>query len=255
MMLRVKNLSFQYGKREILKGINLELEKGQLLSVVGPNGVGKTTLLKCVLHILQPTEGDVTVEGKDTARISSRERAKHLAYVPQAYPFKFPMSVFDTVLLGRIPHINWNPDPNDIRKVLAVLETMGLESVSLHDFDQLSGGQKQKVILARALVQETDYLLLDEPTNNLDLKHQLEVMELLRLKARENRIGIMVAIHDLNLACQFSDMVVMMKGGEVLCSGEPCKVMTCENIRFIYGVEVRSVTTNGNRYFVPAKAL
>ena len=254
-MLRVKNLSFKYGKRKILRGINLELERGQLLSAVGPNGVGKTTLLKCVLRILKPTEGNVTVEGIDTARMSPRERAKYLAYVPQAYPFKFPMSVFDTVLLGRIPHINWNPDPGDIRKVVAALKTMGLESVSLNDFDQLSGGQKQKVTLARALVQETNYLLLDEPTNNLDLKHQLEVMELLRFEAREKRIGIMVAIHDLNLACQFSDRVVMMKGGEVLYSGQPCKVMTSENIRFIYGVEVRSVTTNGSRYFFPVKAL
>jgi iron complex transport system ATP-binding protein len=187
--------------------------------------------------------------------MSSRERAKLLAYVPQVYPSKFPMTVFDTVLMGRKPYLGWRPAKEDLEKVTFILEIMGLVSLSAKDFDCLSGGQKQKVMLARALVQETRYLLLDEPTSSLDLRYQLEVMEFLYQIKREQNMSIVVAIHDLNLALRFSDRVVMMQNGTVFCAGAPDEVLKQDNIQAVYGVDVRVFYNNGYHYLFPIKSI
>jgi len=254
-MLRVKNLKFSYKHQEILKDISLEARPGEILAIIGPNGAGKTTLLRCILNILRPAKGVITVDKQDLLHMSSRERAKLLAYVPQAYPPKFPMTVFDTVLMGRRPYLCWRPAREELKKVTSILEIMGLDSFSAKDFDCLSGGQKQKVMLARALVQEARYLLLDEPTSSLDLKYQLEVMQLLCQIVKEKNMGIVVAIHDLNLALRFSDRVVMMQNGTVFCSGLPDKVMNQDNIRTVYGVNVESFSNQGYNYLYPVSSI
>ncbi|WP_457572228.1 ABC transporter ATP-binding protein [Desulfovulcanus sp.] len=254
-MLRVRNLKFSYKHQEILKDISLEACPGEILAIIGPNGAGKTTLLRCILHILRPAQGSITIDEQDILAMSSRERAKLLAYVPQVYPSKFPMTVFDVVLMGRRPYLSWRPTKEDLKKVTSILEIMGLVSLSAKDFDCLSGGQKQKVMLARALVQEARYLLLDEPTSSLDLRYQLEVMELLCQIKREKNMSIVVAIHDLNLALRFSDRVVMMHNGTVFCSGASDDVLKQENIRSVYGVNVKVFHNNGYNYLFPVSAL
>jgi len=250
-MLNVKGLFFGYNNTAILKDLKIELRQGEVLSIVGPNGTGKTTLLKCITGIIKPNKGTIMIDGKDTSRMSRMAHAKCVGYVPQSSPSKFPITVFDAVLMGRRPYIKWKPSKKDMETVADILESMDLEDIALRDFDQLSGGQKQKVLLARAVAQDTDYLLLDEPTSNLDLRHQMEVLEMISGMVKTNSMAAMLAMHDLNLASRFSDRMVMLNAGKIFCSGEPRQVMTIENIRSVYGVESTISQANGHPYILP----
>ncbi len=251
-MLRVTDLSFRYGRRPVLDAVNLVAPKGRVLGLLGPNGTGKTTLLRCMLHVAVPARGSVWLDDEDVGRMSPRRRARHMAYVPQAHPARFPMSVFDMVLAGRKPFLKWRPSDGDIRRVTDALAMMGLAPLAAETFDALSGGQKQKVMLARAFVQEADYLLLDEPTSNLDLKHQVEVLALVRRSVREKRIGAVVAIHDLNMALRFADDVVLLHNGGVFGSGVPEKVLTAAAIEAVFGVCVEDMRgRDGRRCWYP----
>ncbi len=254
-MLEARNLTFKYGERYVLKNISFRLPRGRILGIVGPNGAGKTTLLKCILGILCPKYGEVTVDGQDIQKIPPAELAKLIAYVPQSCTSRFPMTLFDAVLLGRKPHISWFPKHKDISKVHEILKVMNLDHLAMKDFDHLSGGQKQKVILARALVQETDYILMDEPTSNLDLKYQLQVMELVRNVSKNKQTGIIIAIHDLNLAINFTDEIMMLKGGLIFGHGRPAEVLTEKAVRAVYQVQVKKIKTCGQKYLVPIASL
>ena len=245
MSLLADGLSCRACGRDILNGVSLEVRPGQVVSVVGPNGAGKTTLLRCMQGMVRPSAGSVAVGGRDVLRMRPRELARHLAYVPQAGPGTMALTVFDLVLAGRRPHLGWRPSPRDLEAVEAILDDFGLTALAARDVDVLSGGQRQKVFLARAFVQEPRYLLLDEPTSSLDLRHQLEVMELLRRQAAARGVGALVAIHDLNLARRYADRAVLLHCGEVVAGGEPAHVMTPEAIRAVYGVEVECVPVNG----------
>lgn len=251
MSLTAENLGFGYGKASVLAGIDLAVEPGEIVSVIGPNGAGKSTLLKCLLRVLKPREGKVSADGEDVERMNPRQRARKLSYVPQALPGRFPMSVFDTVLLGRRPHLSWRPSSEDVDKVSEALSRMGLSGMALRDFDTLSGGQKQKVMLARAFAQEADYLLLDEPTSNLDLRHQIEVMGILRETVDGFGKGALVAIHNLNTAARFSDRIAMFLGGRVHDCGPPAEVLSEGNIESVYGVRVETANVNGHRVVIP----
>ncbi len=250
-MLNIHELFFSYKDIPVLKGVGIDLDKGEILSVVGPNGTGKTTLLKCIARIVKPFKGLILIDGKDTCRMKRPELAKYLAYVPQNAPNKFPMTVFDAVLMGRRPHMSWKPSEHDLEIVADVLKTMNLDDFALRDFNRLSGGQMQKVLLARAVVQDVDYLLLDEPTSSLDLKHQIDVMEMLADLVREKKVGAVMAMHDLNLASRFSDTIVMLNGGTIFCKGKPFQVITAENIRAVYRVNATVVRNNGYPYILP----
>jgi iron complex transport system ATP-binding protein len=174
-----------------------------------------------------------------------RELAKYLGYVPQNLPVKFPMTVFEMVLTGRKPYLSWRPSEQDLRITANILHEMGIEDLAMRDVEQLSGGQAQKVLLARALAQEPKYLLLDEPTSNLDLRHQLEVLGMIITLVKSKGIGAMMAMHDLNLAARFSDTILMLKEGKVFSMGTPSEVITPKNIREVYGVEVVVRRDNG----------
>lgn len=250
-MLEISGLWFRYGRTAVLKDISFQLRPGEILSIVGPNGVGKTTLLRCLLGILKSSQGEVFIERAPARRMSPKERARHLAYVPQNEPLHLPVKVLDVVLMGRRPQIGWIPSNRDLEIVERIISRMGLEQIVLRDFDRLSGGQRQKVMLARAFAQESRYLLLDEPTSNLDLKHQLEVMELLVQMAKQKCLGVLLAIHDLNLAARFSDRMMMLRGGDVFCLGEPVNVLREETIREVYGVEVCVSRDNGHWHILP----
>jgi iron complex transport system ATP-binding protein len=229
-MLRIHELNFRYKNINALEGVGLKLNKGEILSIVGPNGAGKTTLLKCIVRIVKPERGTI---------LSS--------------PSKFPITVFDAVLMGRRPYITWKPSKKDLEVVADLLMSMDLEDLALRGFDELSGGEKQKVLLARAFAQDPNYLLFDEPTSNLDLRHQMEVMEMISGMVREKGVAAILAMHDLNLASRFSDRILMLNAGKIFCNGEPLQVMTVENIRSVYGVEVTINLSDGHPYIVPIR--
>jgi len=237
MVLKVKDLVFAYSRVTILDRVSLELEKSEVLGVIGPNGTGKSTLIRCMNRVLNPQSGTITLDGVDIRDMTRMEIARKLGYVPQNSKNSFPATVFDTILMGRRPHGGWKSSSSDIKKALEVLKLVGLEDLAMRDFTELSGGQQQKVVLARALVQEAEVLLLDEPTSNLDVRQQLETMEIIRRLAKERGISAVMAVHDLNLAARYADRILMLKDGCVFDAGEPFSVLTEENIRAVYGVE------------------
>lgn len=250
-MLSIRGLFFNYKDINILEDIEFKLHKGEIVSIVGPNGTGKTTLLKCIAGIIKPKKGTILINDKDTSRMKRIELAGYISYVPQSSPSKFPLNVFDAVLMGRRPHITWKPTKKDLNIVAEIINSMGLEEIALRDFDQLSGGQKQKVLLARAVAQDADYLLLDEPTSNLDLKHQMEVMKMVSNMVKGNGVAAILALHDLNLASRFSDTIIMLNSGKIVCHGNPLQVISVENIRSVYGVEAKIYMNDSHPYIMP----
>lgn len=250
--LIVHNVSFSYGGIPALDGISIEVSRGETVSLVGPNGAGKSTLLKCIDRILKPQHGAVYLDGMDTARLNSRDISKSIGYIPQSTGGVFPFTIFDVVLMGRRPHLGWRVSPRDIAIVANTLRFLGIETLGERYFDELSGGEKQKVMIARALAQEPEILLLDEPTSNLDIRHQLEVMEIIRQLVQERKISAVMAMHDLNLASRFSERIIILKDRVVFSTGTPEAVLNPENIRAAYGVEARVTSDhNGKPYVVP----
>ena len=253
MKLEIRGVSFSYNSRPALDNVTINVAEGNLLSLVGPNGSGKTTLLRCIDKILKPKKGVILVNGKDTRKIKLKELARLLGYVPQVTMSSFPSTVFDTVLLGRRPYVTWGVSPKDKEIVSQTLALMGIEELAFRHINELSGGERQKVIIARALAQEPQVLLLDEPTSNLDIKHQLEVLGIIKSVVEERGIVAVIAIHDLNLASRFSDKIVLLHKGRIYDVGEPAKVLTQENIRTVYGVDVEINNDSGIPYIVPVR--
>ncbi|MCK5109025.1 MAG: ABC transporter ATP-binding protein, partial [Methanosarcinales archaeon] len=171
--LQIKDLVFSYGSTRILDRITMELGSSEVLGIVGPNGAGKSTLIRCIDQILVPEHGTVLLDGQDMKTMSRMEIAKRIGYVPQSVSTVFPATVFDTVLMGRRPHLGWRSSEEDIDMVLEVLTMLKIKHLAMRDFNEISGGQQQKVLIARALAQDSGIILLDEPTSNLDIKHQL----------------------------------------------------------------------------------
>jgi iron complex transport system ATP-binding protein len=251
--LKVKNVSFNYASVPILKDVCIELNKSEMLGVVGPNGAGKSTLLRCIDRILSPQEGCIFLDGEDIKDMRLMELAKKVGYIPQSATQVFPATVFDTVLMGRRPHVGWRSSEEDLEKVLDTLQMMHIEGLAMRDINEVSGGQQQKIFIACALAQEPDVLLLDEPTSNLDIKHQLEVMDIIKNIVVERGISAIMAIHDLNLAARYTDRIIMMNGGHIYATGEPSAVLTPENINHAYGVEVEVISHKGRLYVLPIR--
>lgn len=257
MNLIVKDLEFCYTSRTILNKISLELHSREMLGVIGPNGSGKSTLIQCIDGLLKPKTGSILLDGNDLKNISRKEMAKKVGYVPQTTSRSFfPSTVLDTVLMGRRPHLGWRSSNKDVKNVIGVLRLIGIEDLAMRDINELSGGQQQKVLIARAIAQDPSILLLDEPTSNLDIKHQLEVIEIIREKVMERNISAIMAVHDLNLAAKYTDRIVMMKDGKIFAAGMPDKVLTPENIRSVYGVVAEVINNNGTSpHIIPLRSL
>jgi iron complex transport system ATP-binding protein len=254
-MLEIEGISFAFGHHRILDRVGLTVRPGEMVCVLGPNGVGKSTLLKCILQLVRPSHGEVRVGDRRLSSMDLRQKARRLAYVEQRTPARFPMTVFETVLMGRRPYLSFRPGKKDFDKVATILGALGLGAMAQREFNQLSGGQQQKVMLARGLVQEPRYLLLDEPTASLDLRHQLEVMELLQRFCRDREMGMVVAIHDLNLALRYADQVVLLQDGRVMARGRPQEVLRPETIGAVYGVEVVEVSAGGLSGLIPVRPI
>jgi iron complex transport system ATP-binding protein len=221
--------------------------------VIGPNGTGKSTLLKCIDGLLKVRSGTVSVDGRPTRKMGKMEMARQFGYVPQKSFALFPFSVFDMVLMGRHPHRK-RGEPN-VEKALNALRRLGIEDLAMKNFNEISGGQQQKVSIARAIAQEAGILLLDEPTSSLDLRHQLEVMQLLRQTVDQNATAAILTMHDLNLAARYADKVILLNQGKIVDAGRPVFVLTHENIASVYGVEARVVNVAGIPCIVPLTPL
>ena len=250
MELKFNDMSFSYSSVPVLEGVCLDISQPQFVSIIGPNGVGKSTLIHCINKILTPTGGAVLLDGKDVTEYSQKEIAKHVGYVPYSSSDTFPLSVVDTVLLGRHPHAGWKTTDEDLEIVYSTLKQLEIDDLAMRNFNELSAGQHQKVMLARGLVQRPDVLLLDEPTSNLDIKHQLGISRLLKHLSRENNLMVIMISHDLNIAAKYSDYVIMMHKGGIFAVGTPSEVLTKENIQEVYGVDCTIIDDEGTPHLI-----
>ena len=246
-MLKIENMHFRYGRRAapVLRGISLELKAGEIGIVLGKNGSGKTTLFKNILGIISPDSGRLEFNGADLTRMSPKERARNIAYVPQDIRFG-ALSVMDSVLLGRISYFGLRAGPEDYAATERVLRDMGLEAFAHRNVEALSGGERQKIAIARALAQEPRMMIFDEPTGNLDIANERLILKEAKRLAREKNIGILSSLHDLNQAMDFGDRFFFMKDGIVRYSVTAEKI-TEEIINDIFDTCVRIVTVEGRR--------
>ena len=250
MQINIDGVEFGYSSTPVLKEINLDINGPQLLSIIGPNGVGKSTLIHCINKILSPTKGTVLLDGKDVKECTLKDLVKIIGYVPYSANDTFPLSVVDTVLMGRHPHSHWKSLDSDLDVVYETLKLINIEHLEMRIFNELSAGQHQKVLLARGLVQEPKILLLDEPTSNLDIKHQMEVTRIMRNLSQERNIIVIMISHDLNIAAKYSDNMLMLKDGYVYAVGTPEEVLTKENIKAVYDVDSEVVMSHGRPHII-----
>ena len=235
MKIEALGIQLSYGSKEILKNVTVVAEDNQFVGIIGPNGSGKSTLLKCVYRVLKPGQGCVRLDGENLNNMSVRSSARKMAVVAQHNYYNFDFSVTEVVLMGRSPHKNMLERDNarDYEIVREALRIVGMEAFAERNFSTLSGGEQQRVILARALAQQTPSLILDEPTNHLDITHQLQLLKIVK----GFRATVLSAIHDLNIAAAFCDKIYVLKSGEIVGQGTPRQVLTPQFIRDIYQVE------------------
>jgi len=249
MKLKVKNISFSYDSVEVLGDISFELKQGEILGIVGPNGSGKTTLLRCINKVLKPKGGVVFLDDINLALIRQKEIAQKIGVVPQNSTHRFPFTVFDIVLMGRFPHKGRfdKEKEEDFDIVDRYLSLSGISHLASRLITEISGGEHQKVVIARALAQKPQVLLLDEPTLHLDINHQIELLELLKVLAKDENLIVIMVSHDLNLAARYSDKILILKEGKIYQAGLPEEVITYQCIKEVYGIEteiIRSQITN-----------
>lgn len=249
MFFEVNSVDFSYGSMQVLKGVSFAVKEKDLVSVLGPNGVGKTTLLKCINRVLTPDAGSVFIGGSDLHQMSKKGIAKNIGYVAQRSETS-KTTVFDSVLLGRKPHFQWDVTEKDMRLAGRVLHLLGLDGLALKYVDEISGGEYQLVQIARVLVQQPKLILLDEPTSSLDLANQHMIMHLVRNIVKKNHMAAIMVIHDLNLALRHSDKFVLMKDGMVYSEGG-LEIITPENIKAVYNIEVYVESVRGVPVVIP----
>ncbi len=250
MFFEVNDIKFSYGSRQVLDHVSFSVKEDDVVSVLGPNGVGKTTLIKCINRIFTPDAGSVLMEGSDLRRMGRKDIAKSIGYVAQRSETS-RTTVFDSVLLGRKPHFQWDVTEEDIRLAGRVLHLLDLDGLALKYMDEISGGEYQLVQIARVLVQQPKLILLDEPTSNLDLSNQHMILQLVRKIVKTNHMAAIMAIHDVNLAIRHSDKFVLMKDGAVHSVGGP-EVITPENIKAVYNIKAYVESVRGVPVIIPA---
>lgn len=244
----VDHLTFGYSEQNILEDVCLTIDEPGLFCILGPNGVGKTTIVKNMNKLLKPKSGHVYVNGNDVAKMSHLDVARVMAFVPNSSSSVFSMTVGEFILMGRHPRAGYVTTEQDIKIVDAAIELMGLQEFAERDVRQLSAGQTQRVLIARGLVQEPEILILDEPTSNLDVKYQMDVMKFLKAYARDRKIVVIMVCHDLNITAAYADRVLLLYGKGVFADGKPSEVLTAENIKTVYKVNAEVVDNDGTPF-------
>jgi iron complex transport system ATP-binding protein len=242
-MLKINSLTVAYGESVVLKDISFEVQPGEILALVGPNGAGKSTLIRAASGVVPTVSGQVSVDGRDLTGLPHDQRAKILAVVPQARQLGGAFSVQQAVMMGRTPYLNWLGQEGETDKaaVRLALKQTCLDTFVDRQIAKLSGGEQQRVLLARALAQDTPVMLLDEPTNHLDLQHQTNLLSLVKRLVKKNRLAVLMALHDLNLVSFYADKVALIVNGKLECLGTPAEVIRAEHISAAYRTPVEVV--------------
>lgn len=235
MDLILKDINVTIGSRNIIQDISLAVAKGEFVGIIGPNGSGKSTLLRTIYRIIQPNSGTILLDGQNLKQIKLSESAKKMGVVGQFNTVNFDFTVFDMVMMGRTPHksLLGSDTPADYQIAMEAIQKVGMEQHAHRSFSTLSGGEKQRIILARALAQQPQLLILDEPTNHLDIKYQLQILSIVKSLG----IGVLAALHDLSLAAMYCHKLYVVKDGQVVTSGAPNKILTPELVRDVYEIE------------------
>ena len=249
MKLEIDGIHFNYQSQAVLEDVNFKLAQGEVLTLIGPNGSGKSTLLKCINRILRPQVGSILIEDRITEDYHQQEMAQAVGYVPQKEAKNLRTNASERLMRGRKPYINFKAAEEDLEIVAQIIADLGLKDLAQRNIDQLSGGQQQKVLVGRALAQQPEVLLLDEPTSNLDLKHQLEILNLVQ-EQLENNISSIVALHDLSLAARYSDKIIILKDGKIFAAGG-LEVLTPQNLEAVYKVKVSVEEIKGRKVIIP----
>ena len=256
--ISIENTTFSYGLSEenLLDGINLNIEKGKFIGILGPNGCGKSTLLKVILKYLNPKEGIIKIENKELKEYTQSELAEILSFVPQKSSLTMPLTVEDVVYMGRVPYIKnrWTGfDREDREKVEKIMQMLKIDKFKNRVIFSLSGGEFQRVLLARALAQNTNIMLLDEPTSALDMNYALEIMRLTSYFVQNESLTAVMVLHDLNLASMYCDSMILLKNGKIAYEGTPKELFRPEILEEIYGFNCEVIENNGFSYVIPNK--
>lgn len=248
-MLEIQSLYFSYGRQKVLKGISHVFKRGAFTAVMGPNGCGKTTLVKNMAGLLSPLKGQIVIKGRSMGDFSLIELSRLIGYVPQK-PSSLPMmTVTESVLAGRIPFISYSETKKDMSAAQSVISELGLENVKDRYVTEISGGELQKTLIAQALAREPELLLLDEPLNNLDMKNQFEIMKLIQQRTKRSNITAISVLHDLNAALKFCDELVLMKAGEIVFCSNPQK-LSSSIVSDVFNVECEIINKDAKIYAV-----
>ncbi len=256
--ISIENASFSYGLGEenLLDKINLNIEKGKFIGILGPNGCGKSTLLKVILKYLNPKEGIIKIENKELKEYTQSELAEILSFVPQKSSLTMPLTVEDVVYMGRVPYMKnkWTGfDREDREKVEKIMQMLKIDKFKNRVVFSLSGGEFQRVLLARALAQNTNIMLLDEPTSALDMNYALEIMRLTSYFVQNESLTAVMVLHDLNLASMYCDSIILLKNGKIAYEGTPKELFRPEILEEIYGFNCEVIENNGFSYVIPNK--
>jgi iron complex transport system ATP-binding protein len=240
-MLEIRDLHAGYGTRSVLRGIDLRVERGETVAVLGANGCGKTTLLRVVSGVHATSAGSVAIDGRDVRDTPATAIARTVAVVAQAAPLPEGFTAFEVALMGRTPHLRLlaSESMRDVEIVRGAMERTGCWELRHRYVQELSGGERQRVVIARALAQEASLLLLDEPTSHLDIQHQVETFRLMLSLCRDEQLAVLAVVHDLTLAAAFADRIGLMEDGRISAAGPPGDVLTAEAVRRVFGISVR----------------
>jgi iron complex transport system ATP-binding protein len=254
-MLEITDIHFRHSgsEQEILKGVSFRVESGSVTALLGPNGSGKTTLFKCIAGLWHHNSGRIVLNGADIGALSTERRAKSLAVVPQEHDPPFPYSVLDATLMGRASHVSLfsSPTKEDYRKTREAMETVGIDHLAERPYTRISGGERQLVLIARALAQEAPLLLLDEPTSHLDFRNQVMILKKIRDIVKQGQLTALLTLHDPNHAALFSDRIVMLNAGKVIADGPPNEIISQESLKALYGVDVDIISHDGSSLICP----
>jgi len=240
-MLEVKHLSFSYNKEWTIKNINFSIHKQEFSCLLGANGSGKTTILKCLNKVFHKDKGQIKIDEVDIDNLTQSEIARYISMVPQEHSVVFSYKVLDFVTMGVTPYLKFGkmPKSSDFEKAFSVLEQLNIEHLSDRQYNQLSGGEKQLVLIARALMQDTGYLIMDEPTAHLDFKNKNLLMREIRKLTKNSPTGVIMALHDPNLALKYCDRVIIVKNGNIMADGATEETMTCTNLGSAYDIDIK----------------